>query len=308
MAFVFATPEALAAAASDVAGIGSALGEASAAAAGPTTAVVAAAEDGVSAQIAVLLSGHGLGFQQVSAQLSTFHDQFVQALTSGAGAYSAAETTAVRALTNAVAAPAAAVSNASNGLASAAASAAAKVEGALSGGGGLGLPGGTGLLERVAQEASREFGALRQAGALLLAPTGGIRALTSATGLLSPAAATAAASLTPAANALASLGNSIEAAYLALEPYVQYGFELVAWAAGYVVGAFAQQINIFYNLIEPLVQSALFNVIDIIDQTITVSQGLANFSAATNEAISQFVVAEAYWVRSFLPPPPPSLQ
>ncbi len=301
---MFATPEALAAAASDVAGIGSALGEASAAAAGPTTAVVAAAEDGVSAQIAVLLSGHGLGFQQVSAQLSTFHDQFVQALTSGAGAYSAAETTAVRALTNAVAAPAAAVSNASNGLASAA----AKVEGALSGGGGFGLPGGTGLLERVAQEASQEFGALRQAGALLLAPTGGIRALTSATGLLSPAAATAAASLTPAANALASLGNSIEAAYLALEPYVQYGFELVAWAAGYVVGAFAQQINIFYNLIEPLVQSALFNVIDIIDQTITVSQGLANFSAATNEAISQFVVAEAYWVRSFLPPPPPSLQ
>ncbi|MEI7715572.1 MAG: PE family protein [Mycobacterium sp.] len=305
MAFVFATPEALAAAASDVAGIGSALGEASAAAAGPTTAVVAAAEDGVSAQIAVLLSGHGLGFQQVSAQLSTFHDQFVQALASGAGAYSAAETTAVRALTNAVAAPAAAVSDASNGLASAAASAAAKVEGALSGG-GLGLLGGSGLLERAAQEVSQEFGALRQAGALLLTPTGGIRAWASATGLLSPAAATAAASLTPAANALASIGNSIEAAYLALEPYVQYGFELVAWAAGYVIGPFAQQINIFYNLIEPLVQSALFNVIDTIDQTITVTQGLANFSAATNAAINQFVVAEAYWVRSFLPPAPPN--
>jgi hypothetical protein len=131
--------------------------------------------------------------------------------------------------------------------------------------------------------------------ALLLAPTGGIRSLTSAAGLLAPAA-----------NALAPLGNAIEAAYLAFEPYVQYGFELAAWALGYVVGAFAQQINIFYNLIEPIVQAALFNAIDIIDQTITLSQGLANFSAATNVAINQFVVAEAYWVRGFFPPPPPN--
>ena len=242
MSFVIVAPESLAATASDVAGIGSRLGEAHAAAAGPTTAVLAAAEDEVSAQIATLFSEHGLGFQQFSAQISTFHNQFVQALTAGAGAYSAAETNAARALTNALQAPAAAASNAIAGSSNAL----AKVENAMAGG-GLGMFGGSGLLERAAQGLSQQFGAVSQAGALLLAPTGGIRALTSAARLLSPAAA-----LTPAANALAPLGNAIEAAYLALEPYVQYGFELVAWAAGYVIGAFAQQINIFYNLINYL--------------------------------------------------------
>ena len=280
MSFVFSAPAELAAAASDVARIGSQLGAAHAAAAGPTTAVLAAAEDEISAQIAALFSRHGLGFQQLSAQSAAFHDQFVQALRSGAGAYAAAETNASRALTGAVA------------------DAAAKVEGVFSGN-GLGLLGGPGLLARAGQGLSQEVGALRQAGALLFAPTGGIRAVTSAAALLSPAASTA-------GNALAPLGNAIEAAYLAIEPYVQYGFELVAWALGYVIGAFAQQINIFYNLIEPIVQAALFNVIDLIDQTITISQGLANFSAATNLAFNQFVIAEAYWVRGFLPPVPPN--
>ena len=296
MSFVFATPEALASAASDVAGIGSTLGQARAAAAGPTTAVLAAAEDDVSARIAALLSEHGLGFQQVSAQLSTFHDQFVQALTSGAGAYTAAETDAARTLTNAVGAPAAAVSTASNAVASTV----AKVEGAISGGGGLGLLGGSGLLEHAAQGLSQQFGAVSQASALLFAPTGGIRALTSAAALLAPAASTA-------GNVLAPLGNAIEAAYLAFEPSVQYAFELLEYAVRYVpyVGWLAPQITYLYNLIEPIVQAALFNTIDIIDQTVTIGQGLSSFWSATTSSVNQFILNEAYWVRSFLPPLPP---
>ncbi len=293
MSLMFATPEALTATASDVAGIGSTLGRASAAAAGPTTAVVAAAEDEISAQLAALFSRHGLAFQQLSGQLSAFHHQFVQALTSGAGAYSAAEADAARTLTNAVHAPAAAVTNASNALASAP----AKLEGALSGGGGLGLLGGTGLLERAAQGVSQEFGALRQAGALLLTPTGGIRALTSAAGLLSPAATTA-------GNALAPLGNAIEAAYLTFEASVQYALELFQYAVQFVpyASVLASQITIFYNLIEPIVQATLFNVIDIIDQTVTISQGLTNFWTATTAAVNQFIRAE---FSQFLPPLPP---
>ncbi len=73
MSFVFAAPDAMAAAASDVAGIGSAIGAANAAAAAHTTGVLAAAEDEVSAAIAALFSAHGQGFQALSAQAAAFH-------------------------------------------------------------------------------------------------------------------------------------------------------------------------------------------------------------------------------------------
>jgi PE family len=61
MSFVIAVPEALAAVANDVANIGSALGTAHAAAAAPTTGVLAAGADEVSAAVAGLFS-RGLRF------------------------------------------------------------------------------------------------------------------------------------------------------------------------------------------------------------------------------------------------------
>ncbi|MCV7123627.1 PE family protein, partial [Mycobacterium lacus] len=90
MSFVLATPEALAAAAADVAGIGSALSEANAAAA-PTTALLAAGADEVSHAVASLFSAHARAYQGLSAQMAAFHDQFVRILNSSAGAYTAAE-------------------------------------------------------------------------------------------------------------------------------------------------------------------------------------------------------------------------
>ncbi|MCN4207638.1 PE family protein, partial [Mycobacterium tuberculosis] len=95
MSFVIAAPEALVAVASDLAGIGSALAEANAAALAPTTALLAAGADEVSAAIAALFGAHGQAYQTVSAQASAFHAQFVQALTGGGGAYAAAEAAAV---------------------------------------------------------------------------------------------------------------------------------------------------------------------------------------------------------------------
>ncbi|MCV7075512.1 PE family protein [Mycobacterium szulgai] len=91
MSFMFATPEALAAAASDIAGIGSGITAANAAASVPTTGVLASAADSVSTQVAALLSAHGQGYQQISAKLATFHDQFVAALNAGANSYASAE-------------------------------------------------------------------------------------------------------------------------------------------------------------------------------------------------------------------------
>src|SRR5690348_14354821 len=91
MSYVIAATDTLAAAAADVAGIGSSLSAAHSAAAPSTTAVIAAAEDEVSAAIASLFSGHGKAFQALGAQASAFHSAFVQSLNSAGGAYAAAE-------------------------------------------------------------------------------------------------------------------------------------------------------------------------------------------------------------------------
>lgn len=289
MSFVLAAPEALAAAASDLAGIGSTLTTASATAAAGTTGVLATAADEVSTQVAAMFSEHGLGYQQLAARLEALHGQFVQALSAGANTYAAAEATAAQTLVNAVNAPGVAGAGASVGAAS----------------GLAGLAGGA-VSSAVNRIESIALGSAGQAAALLLGPTGGISALTAASALLAPAAATGAAAV-PAANALVGIGNAIEAAYLAIEPWVQYGFNLASWAIGYLplAGLLAPQINFLYYLFEPIVQSVLFNTIDFIDGTVGFTQGLSNIWSATTASINQFINTEINWVLGFLPPLPP---
>jgi hypothetical protein len=91
MSFVITVPEAVTGAASNLARIGSAVTAANAAAGLPTTTIVAAGEDEVSAAIAAVFESHARGYQALGAQLSTFHDQFVQTLAAGASWYTAAE-------------------------------------------------------------------------------------------------------------------------------------------------------------------------------------------------------------------------
>ena len=91
MSFVVAVPEFMTSAASDLAGIGTAVSAAHADAAVPTTTVVAGAGDEVSAAIASLFSGHAQSFQALGARAAAFHEQFVQALASGGSAYSGTE-------------------------------------------------------------------------------------------------------------------------------------------------------------------------------------------------------------------------
>ena len=91
MSFVIAAPEIVKTAATDLASIGSAISAANTAAMAPTTKLVAAAADEVSVQIAALFGAHAQNFQTLSAQAAAFHDQFVQALTAGAGSYASAE-------------------------------------------------------------------------------------------------------------------------------------------------------------------------------------------------------------------------
>ncbi|OBK11741.1 PE family protein [Mycobacterium asiaticum] len=91
MSWVNAAPEYVASAATDLAGIASTLSSANAAAAFPTSGVIAAGADDVSAAIAALFGAHAQAYQMISSQAALFHQQFVQLMTSGANLYDAAE-------------------------------------------------------------------------------------------------------------------------------------------------------------------------------------------------------------------------
>ena len=91
MSYVIAAPEMIAAAATDVATIGSNLSAAHTAAAAPTLAVIPAAADEVSAGIAQLFSQHAANYQALAGQAAAFNDQFVQHMTAGAHSYASAE-------------------------------------------------------------------------------------------------------------------------------------------------------------------------------------------------------------------------
>jgi PE family len=84
-------PDWLQLAAGDLKSIGADLDTAHAAAAAPTTGLVAAGADEVSAAVTALFSEYGQTFQALGAQASTFHTQFVQLLSGAQGAYAAAE-------------------------------------------------------------------------------------------------------------------------------------------------------------------------------------------------------------------------
>lgn len=87
MSYLFATPEVLASAAAEVAGIGSSLRAATAAAASSTTAIVAAAGDEVSVAVANVFGGYAREFHVLTAQTVLFHGQFAGALSGAATAY-----------------------------------------------------------------------------------------------------------------------------------------------------------------------------------------------------------------------------
>ncbi|MCV7428697.1 PE family protein [Mycobacterium montefiorense] len=91
MSFLTTHPEALAAAAGTLQTIGSALSAQNAAAAAPTTGVVPAAADEVSALTAAQFTAHARMYQAVSAQAASIHEMFVNTLSTSSGSYALTE-------------------------------------------------------------------------------------------------------------------------------------------------------------------------------------------------------------------------
>ncbi|MGH3969701.1 MAG: PE family protein [Mycobacterium sp.] len=91
MSFVTTQPESLTEAAGTLQGIGSAMSAQNAAAAAPTTGVVPAAADEVSALTALQFATHASMYQTVSTQAAAIHEMLVATLQGSAGAYAASE-------------------------------------------------------------------------------------------------------------------------------------------------------------------------------------------------------------------------
>ena len=91
MSFVTTEPEALSAAAGNLQGIGANVAAHNAAAASPTTALVPAAADEVSALTAAQFTAHAQVYQAVGAQAAAIHEMFVSALSTSGGSYAATE-------------------------------------------------------------------------------------------------------------------------------------------------------------------------------------------------------------------------
>jgi hypothetical protein len=101
-----------------------------------------------------------------------------------------------------------------------------------------------------------------------------------------------------------SIGTFIENAYMTIEPWVEWGFELAAYVVGWIpwVGLLAPQIMIFYNTGEQIVQSIVFNFADWIDGQVGFLQGLRNIAVDTINAGIYFINQE---IATYFPPLPP---
>jgi hypothetical protein len=91
MSFLTTHPQMLTAAAGDLQAIGSALTVHNAAAAAPTTGVVPAGADEVSALTAAQFAAYAHSYQAISAQAAAIHDMFVRTLAASADSYASTE-------------------------------------------------------------------------------------------------------------------------------------------------------------------------------------------------------------------------
>jgi hypothetical protein len=91
MSFVTTQPEMLSSAAGQLQGVGAAIAAQNAAVAAPTTGVIPAAADEVSALTAAQFAAHAQTYQAVSAQAAAMHEMFVRVLSASAGSYATTE-------------------------------------------------------------------------------------------------------------------------------------------------------------------------------------------------------------------------
>ena len=119
------------------------------------------------------------------------------------------------------------------------------------------------------------------------------------------AAATSTGTAQAAVTANNAASDTIINAYNAIEPWVQWGFEVAAWAVGYVpyAGYFGSQINIAYSTGEPIVGSWVYSFAYLIGgQVSLIGPTLIN---GVKQSVTNLVQGEINWILGYLPPLPP---
>jgi len=116
-------------------------------------------------------------------------------------------------------------------------------------------------------------------------------------GTLPPAPAPLAIPIAP------NLADTIDGVYLAVEPWVQYGFEVAAYALGWVpfVGWLSGQILVFYTFGEAIVHSGVFNFTDWLRGQGGAIENLVDFGIDVGLAFVWLGIDE---LRYFIPLPP----
>jgi len=101
--------------------------------------------------------------------------------------------------------------------------------------------------------------------------------------------------------------GSIKSTYVAIEPWVHYGFQLAQYAAGWVpyVGWLSPQIDIFYHFGERIVRSVVFNSADWLWGPLPFAVGLGNIARDSWNSLVQLGIDQwNFWLPP-LPPLPP---
>jgi hypothetical protein len=100
-----------------------------------------------------------------------------------------------------------------------------------------------------------------------------------------------------------NLANTIDGIYIAVEPWVRYGFEVATAVVRWIpyVGWFAGQIMVFYNFFESMVASGVFNFTDWLRGDGGVVENLVDFGVDVGLAFVWLGLDE---VAQFIPLPP----
>ena len=103
-----------------------------------------------------------------------------------------------------------------------------------------------------------------------------------------------------------SPGDWIINAYGVIQPWVEYGVELFAWATEWLpwpIGLLAPQADIIYSGWQPFAESVVYSFAFLLDGEFDLI--LPTLSAGIQTGVTNLVQGEIAWILSFFPPLPP---
>ena len=147
---------------------------------------------------------------------------------------------------------------------------------------------------------------LAATGAAVVAPTAGPPPIRVASPAVALTAAFPQLPVVDFSGVAESPGDWIINAYGVVQPWVEYGVELFAWATEWLpwpIGLLAPQSDIIYSGWQPFAESVVYSFAFLVDGEFDLI--VPTLSAGIQTGISNLVQGEIAWILSFFPPLPP---